>query len=127
MAINYPNYQFQTVQPAPQQVQQNVFSPISLFPQSVGNVYSLNSSSELGNLPTGNGLSVGLCMNDNILFIKSLQNGEPVFLTYRLSPISNQDDKLTNYLKSQEEKISNLESEIKKLKEKIGGKLEWQI
>lgn len=117
------NYQFPNTQPAPQQqAQQNFFFPMALFPQPVGNVYSLNSSNEVGNLPTGNGLSVGLCMTDNMLFIKSLQNGEPVFLTYKLSPaMPVQQDR------AQEDKIVALENEIKKLKEKMGGKLEWQI
>lgn len=137
MANNYPNYQFQNTAPAPQnqqqlQPQQSFFSPMTLFPQPVGGVYSLNTSNDVSNLPTGNGISVGLCMNENTIFIKSLQNGEPMFLAYRLSPLTapaaeQKDDKLNNYLKQQDEKISTLELEIKKLKEKVGGELKWQI
>ena len=137
MANNYQNYPFQNTAPAPQNQQQlqsqhSFFSPMTLFPQPVGGVYSLNTSNDVSNLPTGSGISVGLCMNENTIFIKSLQNGEPMFLAYRLSPLTapaaeQKDDKLNNYLKQQDEKISTLELEIKKLKENMGGELKWQI
>lgn len=137
MANNFSNYQFPNATQMPQnqqiqQPQQSFFSPMTLFPQPVGGVYSLNTSSDVNNLPTGNGLSIGLCMNESTLFIKSLQNGEPMFLAYKLSPLSapaadQKDEKLNNYLKQQDEKISTLELEIKKLKEKVGGELKWQI
>lgn len=139
MANNFPNYQFTNATQMPQnqqqqiqQPQQSFFSPMTLFPQPVGGVYSLNTSSDVSNLPTGNGLSIGLCMNESTIFIKSLQNGEPMFLAYKLSPLSapaadQKDEKLNNYLKQQDEKISTLELEIKKLKEKMGGELKWQI
>jgi hypothetical protein len=63
--MNYP------FQPGPQpmapfqQIQQ-------MFPQPQGSVYSINSPLDLGNVPIGStGLSVALCIPDNLMYIKS--------------------------------------------------------
>ena len=52
-----------------QQIQQ-------MFPQPQGSVYAINSPLELGNVPTGStGLSVAICLAENLMYIKSFQNG----------------------------------------------------
>lgn len=56
-----------------------------LFPQPNGNVYTINSSSELSNIPVGIGLTVVLCMAENTLYLKSIQNGNPVVWSYSIS------------------------------------------
>lgn len=58
-----------------------------LFPQPTGSVYNLNTASDIGNVPAGVGISVGLCLQENVMYIKALQNGSPMLLGYRLSPI----------------------------------------
>ncbi len=74
----YPNPQMMSSQY--QQIQQ-------IFPQPQGSVYSINSPLELGNVPIGStGLSVALCLNEDVMYIKSFQNGGPVIMAYRVAP-----------------------------------------
>jgi hypothetical protein len=52
-----------------QQIQQ-------MFPQPQGSVYTINSPLDIGNVPIGStGLSVAICIPDNLMYIKSFQNG----------------------------------------------------
>lgn len=106
----------------------------NIFPQPNGSVYVLNSSDEMGNIPTTAGLSVGICLNENTLTIKSIQNGAPAQLSYKLVPaneISNTENtnnnELEETLKSHKLKIESLERQIQRITEKVGGKLEWQM
>ena len=131
--LNPPVLQNQINQPYPGQI---------VFPQPVGNVYNLNSANDIGNIPFGGNVSVGLCLSENIIYIKSLQNGIPMLLGYKLNPIenlnsatqtvsnSNSDNRLEELIATLNEnnkKIDLLEKQVIKLKEKIGGKTEWQI
>lgn len=128
--LNQPILQNQINQPYPGQI---------VFPQPVGNVYNLNSASDIGNVPFGGNVSVGLCLSENIIYIKSLQNGTPMILSYKLSPlenlntnqtVQNSDNRLEELIATLNEnnkKIDLLEKQVAKIKEKIGGKTEWQI
>lgn len=153
MANNYQNFQFNpqgssqfaqsTNNPLNQPVLQNqINQPYPgqiVFPQPVGNVYNLNSASDIGNVPFGGNVSVGLCLSENIVYIKSLQNGTPMILGYKLSPlenlntnqtVQNSDNRLEELIATLNEnnkKIDLLEKQVAKIKEKIGGKTEWQI
>lgn len=118
-----------------------------LFPQPTGSVYNLNTASDIGNVPAGIGISVGLCLQENVMYIKALQNGNPMLLGYRLSPIegsatssSNQspiqedteelvkeNKRLIEVLKGHDEKIQMIETQLAKMKDRIGGKSEWQL
>lgn len=57
------------------------------FPTPHGNVYMINSSAELGNIPTGPNLSAALCLPEGILHLKTIQNGSPMILSYKLSSL----------------------------------------
>lgn len=57
-----------------------------LFPQPQGNVYNINSTLEVANVPTGAGMSVALCLNEGFMYIKTMQNGNPMFWAYRIMP-----------------------------------------
>ena len=131
--LNLPTLQNQINQPYPGQI---------VFPQPVGNVYNLNTANDIGNIPFGSNVSVGLCLSENIIYIKSLQNGIPMLLGYKLNPIenlnsnsqttpnSNSDNRLEELIATLNEnnkKLDLLEKQVIKLKEKIGGKTEWQI
>jgi hypothetical protein len=67
------NYQF----PVNQLPGYNQFQQIQqMFPQPQGSVYSINSPIEIGNVPIGStGLSVAICLAENLMYIKSFQNG----------------------------------------------------
>lgn len=118
----------------------------SIFPQPIGSAYNLNTSNEIGNIPAGAGVSIGLCLNENILYIKGLQNGSPILLGYNLIPIEGvpnpvsiqsprqggqaleeENRRLKDSLGLYDEKIRMLESQIGKIKEKLGGRNEWEI
>lgn len=86
------NYQFPYgANPTPSQFGQ--FQQIQqMFPQPQGSVYSINSPIEIGNVPIGStGLSVALCLSENVMYIKSFQNGNPIIMTYRVSPFQKGD------------------------------------
>lgn len=40
---------------------------------------------ETAGVPAGSGMSVILCPNESLMFIKSVQNGTPTLLTYSLT------------------------------------------
>lgn len=125
MAYNYMN----------NQPQQNFaqFQTPQMFPQPNGNIYSINSSNELTNIPVGVGLSAALCLSENMLYLKSIQNGNPVIWSYRLStgeqelnktegttnnttPIKQEVD-YTGYIRALEEKYTLMEERLKKVEQ----------
>ena len=129
--ISQPMQQFQT-----QSMQQ-------YFPQPQGNVYMINSANEVGNIPVTNGLSVAVCLQENILFIKTFQNGAVAVATYNILPFENQKninnttsaaenssieiDKALSDFSSRLEKVENY-LKIKASEDtKNGGKVLWEI
>ena len=78
------NFQFPVNQiPGYNQIQQIQ----QMFPQPQGSVYAINSPLDIGNVPTGStGLSVAICLAENLMYIKSFQNGQPVIMAYSVSP-----------------------------------------
>lgn len=82
------------------QQQQNI-QP--LFPQPQGNVYNINSTLEVANVPVGAGISVALCLNEGVMYIKSMQNGNPLFWVYKIEPYN---DSPKNEAAAQEEATS---------------------
>jgi hypothetical protein len=90
----------------------------SMFPQPQGSVYSINTPVEVRNVPIGStGLSVAICFAENLMYIKSFQNGQPVIMAYRVSPYQREEKKIEEEsaqsdllarLDAIEEKINNL-------------------
>ena len=39
------------------------------------------------NVPIGSGLSAAICLREGIMYLKTLQNGNPVILAYKLNPL----------------------------------------
>lgn len=109
----------------------------TLFPSPIGNVYSLNTASDIGNVPAGTSMSLGLCLSENILYIKALQNGSPMLLGYRLAPlegVSNTqqdkfepDEEIYQRLEELNDRFKELEEQVGKIKTKLGGKNEWPL
>lgn len=102
------------------------FQPIQqMFPQPQGSVYSISSPLDIGNVPIGStGLSVALCMPEQILYIKSFQNGNPIIMAYRISPFQKQQDqKEILEMKSDDvgERLSKLEQMIQQLTNNSSG------
>lgn len=129
------NYQY-PYQPQINQManQFNQFQQIQqMFPQPQGSVYSINSPIDIGNVPIGStGLSVALCLNESLMYIKSFQNGSPVIMTYRILPHNSDSkqssqniDKTTanSFTDEQTEKLKQIDSlteRVTKLEGAIG-------
>jgi hypothetical protein len=93
-----------------QQIQQ-------MFPQPQGSVYAINSPLDIGNVPTGStGLSVAICLAENLMYIKSFQNGQPVIMAYSVTPFQKEEkraeeqvpDDLSTRLAALEKKLEKL-------------------
>ena len=97
----------------------------NMFPQPQGSVYAINSPLELGNVPTGStGLSVAICLAENLMYIKSFQNGQPVIMAYRVSPFQKEESKIEQpAANSTESRLALLEEKLDKLLS-TGGKFD---
>ena len=56
------------------------------FPQPQGNVYLVNNSLEVSNVPMGAGLSMILCPSEGTMYLKTLQGGAPSLIVYSIAP-----------------------------------------
>lgn len=134
MSTNFNFQQNPNPQPAQpftpnvQQMIQPTYQP--LFPAPIGNIYSLNTASDINNIPAGNNVSLGLCLQEGIMYIKSYQNGAPMLLGYKLAPLeppSNDEQvvesKVLDALRGLNERIAKIEQSITAKTD--GGKLEW--
>lgn len=111
------------------------FQTQTIFMQPIGSVYGLGASSEVGNIPISSGVSIGLCLPEGTMYLKSMQNGGPVLLGYKLSPLEQsapaanelqEAPKTEDLFKKYDAKIAELENRIAALQHK-GGKSEWQL
>lgn len=94
----------------------NNFSPTPqpqpIFPSPQGNVYTINSTLEVANVPASSGLTVALCLNEGLMYIKSLQNGQPMFWAYKMVPYEEKKED-GDRLSVLEDKVENLLKELK--------------
>lgn len=97
----------------------------SMFLQPQGNVYNINSTLEVANVPVGGGVSVALCIPENVMYIKTMQNGSPMFYPYKIVPLNEENTKSTDVMPqtNSEQKnnmnIEELQNQIKQCNEKI--------
>lgn len=97
----------------------NAFQGTQYFPQPQGNVYLINNSLEVANVPMGSGLSMAICPNEGIMYLKTLQGGAPSLIVYSIVPYEapNEQKQESNLA----EQIAELRAEIEKLKKSKGG------
>lgn len=102
--------------------QTNSYQATQFFPQPQGNVYMINNSMEIANIPVGGGISVALCPSESLMFLKSMQNGAPTLLAYTLTPCETRPNQ------SSDERVVALEKEVAELKKQLkGGKLSNEL
>lgn len=148
MANNFYNYTTQNTQnQSLQQMPQMQHMPIinsqptlnqslpNFFLQPIGSIYNINTASEINQVPASSNISMGLCLSENIMYIKSFQNGVPMLLGYRLSPIEGTvstppaEDKVSAAPQTKlfEDRIDKIEKSLGKITEFLGGEREWQF
>lgn len=115
MPYNQNQSQNQTFQP---------YQASQFFPQPQGSIYMINTSNDISNVPVGAGLSAAICLREGIMYLKTIQNGSPMLLGYRLSslegadtkqePNQNQetDKKIIATLKGYDERIQKIENQL---------------
>lgn len=107
-------------QAAPPQTQPMMNQNVQpLFPQPQGNVYNINSTLEVANVPVGAGISVALCLPENTMFIKTMQNGNPLFYPYKIVPYSNEVEQSTSTTTQEANPIDDLITQIQSCNERI--------
>lgn len=91
----------------------------TMFLQPSGNIYLIQNSSELTAVPTNMGTVAAICLPENVMYLKTSQNGTPVCYTYKLTeapkPVSNPAP-AENPL---EGRIGALEQQIAKILEQL--------
>lgn len=136
MAANYTN-----IYP-----QQNCSATPQFFPQSQGGVYLVNSSLDAMNVPVSTGVSIALCLSEGLMYLKSMQNGMPMFVTYKVTPYEQtqvptqqkqtqavaqpQDydkDNLERRFSSIDDRMASIEKLLNEISMKRGGKVNYDL
>lgn len=92
-----------------------------MFPQPNGNIYVISNSLEVANVPAGAGITAALCTNENLLYLKTVQNGVPTFLAYKLSPYT-ESPKMQPQEDEVEKRLTLIEKQLATLLTALGGK-----
>lgn len=90
-----------------------------MFPQPNGNVYVIQNSLEVANIPAGAGITLALCLGENLLYIKSMQNGVPSFLAYKIAPYNEGPQPQNSTNTSTNNETSDLEARVNALEQKL--------
>lgn len=139
LPYNQNQNQAQTFQP---------YSASQFFPQPQGSIYMINTSNDISNVPVGAGLSAAICLREGVMYLKTIQNGSPMLLGYRLSSLEGGDTKQENNqpmemdkkiiatLKGYDERIEKIEKQLNNFvsinsqtvaNENKGGVAGWQL
>ena len=102
-----------------------MYQPNAFFLQPHGSVYLIGSSLEVANVPMNNGISIALCLNEGLMYIKSMQNGTPNFMVYSIAPYDKKDNNVQSSAdeKSSEDFLLSKIGALEKKVEELGGKL----
>lgn len=47
----------------------------------------VGNSNDVANVPVGAGLSAAICLREGLIYLKTIQNGSPMLLGYKLCPL----------------------------------------
>lgn len=90
------------------------------MPQAQGSFYVLNNSQEISSVPASQMISAAFCPSENLLYLKSMQNGQPTFLLFQTTPYN--PPKPEEFGKELMEELRRVNERLDKL-EKKGGSL----
>ena len=91
------------------------------FPQPQGNVYLVNNSLEVSNIPMGAGLSMVLCPSEGTMYLKTLQGGAPTLIVYSITPYEPKQEQPLEPQPDYGAQIAELRAQIEALKKPKGG------
>lgn len=91
-----------------------------MFPQPNGNVYLITNSLEVANVPAGAGVTAALCSSENLLYLKTVQNGVPTFLAYKLIPYTD-SPKMNQKENDIDSRISSIEKQLQIITNMLNG------
>ena len=91
------------------------------FPQPQGNVYLVNNSLEVSNIPMGAGLSMVLCPSEGTMYLKTMQGGAPTLIVYSIAPYQNKVEDSQGSQPDYGAQIEELRAQIEALKKPKGG------
>lgn len=123
----YPNMNYQG---GPKPPMQGGFQPQQFYPMPQGNVYTIENPNEVDSVPCGTGVSVALCLNKNLMYIKSIQGGSPLFWVYKISPMmeTKQDTAPPqSENNSSDERVRRLEEKIDMLLKEVNGNAKSEL
>ena len=92
------------------------------FPQPQGNVYLVNNSLEVSNIPMGAGLSMILCPSEGTMYLKTLQGGAPSLIVYSIAPYEPKQE-IQEQQPDYGAQIAELRAQIEALAKKKGGSI----
>ena len=98
----------------------NAYQATQYFPQPQGNVYLINNSLEVANVPMGAGLSIAICPSENIMYLKTLQGGAPSLIVYSIAPYEQKTEQSSQQVDYGAE-IAELKTQIEALSKKVKG------
>ena len=92
-----------------------------MFPQPNGNIYVISNSLEVANVPAGAGITAALCSSESLLYLKTVQNGVPTFLAYKLTPYT-ESQKMQPQEDETEKRLQAIEKQLTSIISALGGK-----
>lgn len=91
------------------------------FPQPQGNVYLVNNSLEVSNIPMGAGLSMILCPSEGTMYLKTLQGGAPSLIVYSIAPYESKTEQPQESQPDYGAQIAELRAQVEALMKKQKG------
>ena len=91
------------------------------FPQPQGNVYLVNNSLEVSNIPMGAGLSMVLCPSEGTMYLKTLQGGAPTLIVYLIAPYEQKPEQPPEPQPDYGAQIAELRAQVEALMKKPKG------
>ena len=83
------------------------------YPTPQGAIYFINNVQDLNNIPMSNGISAFMCLCDDKIYLRSMQNGVPSVIEYTMYtepvPTNEKDSDLSKRLAAIEARLVQLE------------------
>lgn len=93
------------------------------FQQPQGNVYFINNSLEVANVPISTGSSVAICLSEGLMYIKTMQGGAPSIMVYTIKSYQSSNSQQAQSSQNNtgnETALQAIVDELKGLKQKLG-------